>query len=297
LTKTKEEETIIINRPGRSTYPEEKSVSRSGATPWIQLLEERFLKLVSAGAQGFQIDKLVVGSALDFNPLNTRPPDEALCEGLVDAVVRLVNKCREIDPEFSVAAEAQLDRYLSAIDILYRACRGYEITPLRIVFPECTAVQHIGSPGDYRGVNGAVLTGAVICLEPLRYQGDVGSPTFRRLDHYVQEVERLHGLLESRIFLSKFQDQHGVQLTRYEGQSAASNVKPLYFGVHNEIATGKLTVVVANDSSQPVEFALRLSEMPESLLTKYVPFQEPIQTDQKARHRLEAYGLGIFAQT
>src|SRR6516225_4820960 len=33
LTKTKEEETIIINRSGRSTYPEEKSVSRSGATP------------------------------------------------------------------------------------------------------------------------------------------------------------------------------------------------------------------------------------------------------------------------
>ena len=33
LTKTVEEETIIINRPDRSTYPEEKSVSRSGATP------------------------------------------------------------------------------------------------------------------------------------------------------------------------------------------------------------------------------------------------------------------------
>ena len=33
MTKTKEEETIIINRPDRSTYPEQKSVSRSGATP------------------------------------------------------------------------------------------------------------------------------------------------------------------------------------------------------------------------------------------------------------------------
>jgi hypothetical protein len=35
LTKTEEEETIIINRPDRSTYPEEKSVLRSGATPGI----------------------------------------------------------------------------------------------------------------------------------------------------------------------------------------------------------------------------------------------------------------------
>jgi HTH-like domain len=32
LTKNEDEETIIINRPGRSTYPEEKSVLTSGAT-------------------------------------------------------------------------------------------------------------------------------------------------------------------------------------------------------------------------------------------------------------------------
>jgi hypothetical protein len=33
LTKTEEKDTIIINRSGRSTYPEQKSVRRSGATP------------------------------------------------------------------------------------------------------------------------------------------------------------------------------------------------------------------------------------------------------------------------
>jgi O-antigen/teichoic acid export membrane protein len=35
LTRTEEEETIIINRSDRSTYPERKSVRRSGATPGI----------------------------------------------------------------------------------------------------------------------------------------------------------------------------------------------------------------------------------------------------------------------
>src|SRR5579872_1715841 len=35
LTKSEEEETIIINRPGTSTYPEEKSVLTSGATPVV----------------------------------------------------------------------------------------------------------------------------------------------------------------------------------------------------------------------------------------------------------------------
>ena len=41
LTKTEEEETIIINRPDGSTYLGEKSVSRSGATPdggWAAIL-------------------------------------------------------------------------------------------------------------------------------------------------------------------------------------------------------------------------------------------------------------------
>ena len=33
LTKTEEEESIIINRSARSTYPKRKSVSRGGATP------------------------------------------------------------------------------------------------------------------------------------------------------------------------------------------------------------------------------------------------------------------------
>jgi hypothetical protein len=35
LTRTKDDETIIINRSGRSTYPDEKSVQTSGATPPI----------------------------------------------------------------------------------------------------------------------------------------------------------------------------------------------------------------------------------------------------------------------
>jgi hypothetical protein len=33
LTKIQDKETIIIHRPGRSTYPEEKSVLTSGPTP------------------------------------------------------------------------------------------------------------------------------------------------------------------------------------------------------------------------------------------------------------------------
>ncbi len=46
LTKSEDEETITINRPGRSTYPEEKSVLTSGATP------EYTRALINTGPRG-----------------------------------------------------------------------------------------------------------------------------------------------------------------------------------------------------------------------------------------------------
>ncbi|HEY1900395.1 MAG TPA: hypothetical protein VGG49_11420 [Steroidobacteraceae bacterium] len=45
MTKTQEKDTIIINRSGRSIYPEQKSVSRSGASPDL-------LKVYGAGWLG-----------------------------------------------------------------------------------------------------------------------------------------------------------------------------------------------------------------------------------------------------
>jgi hypothetical protein len=43
LTKTEEKETIIINRSDRATYPQRKSVSRSGATPGSHLDIDEFI--------------------------------------------------------------------------------------------------------------------------------------------------------------------------------------------------------------------------------------------------------------
>ena len=38
LTKREDQDTIIINRPDRPTYPDEKSVLTSGATPLLDRL-------------------------------------------------------------------------------------------------------------------------------------------------------------------------------------------------------------------------------------------------------------------
>src|SRR5271166_3221540 len=49
LTTSEDEETITINRPGRSTYPEEKSVLTSGATPVTGQLSTAAYPVIQVG--------------------------------------------------------------------------------------------------------------------------------------------------------------------------------------------------------------------------------------------------------
>jgi hypothetical protein len=194
---------------GQSTLLARRSLNvryhvRSSVTPRIEeILEGYFLQLVKDGASGFQIDKLVVGASLDFNPLNTLKPDIALCEGLVQEIERLYKKCQAINPDFRMASEFGLDRLLPYFDIGYRNSSRYGISTLRYVFPEWTSCQHVSSPRDLKGINGAVLTGSVICVEPDSYQGSLKQPIYSYLANYVKEVERIRKVLAEDIFLAE----------------------------------------------------------------------------------------------
>ena len=96
---------------GESTLMARKQLSvryhvRSSVTPEFEkILSDQFLDLVRDGAHGFQMDKVCVGGALDFNPLNTMKPDVALFEGLVQAIHRLYEECRAVNPDFRMASE------------------------------------------------------------------------------------------------------------------------------------------------------------------------------------------------
>src|SRR5579872_1680537 len=74
LTKSEEEETIIINRPGTSTYPEEKSVLTSGATPVCCTRAHRvskpFLMSVTPAASHIWVPlgKPIIGSGSAAHP-------------------------------------------------------------------------------------------------------------------------------------------------------------------------------------------------------------------------------------
>ena len=224
----------------------------SVVAPLEKVLEDKFVQLVKDGAPGFQVDKVVVNTALDFNPLNTLKPDVALCEGLVQSMARVFGKCKAIDPEFCVAAEALQDRLIPYVDVYYRAAGGFDIAPLRYVFPEWTSCLHVASPYEFNGVNSAVMTGAVICVEPGSYQESLGSAAYKQLGDYIREVQRIRGALADTIFLGEYLDMQGAFVQEVKENAGTgpkytpSTSGALLYRVHRNPKTGQRAIVVAN---------------------------------------------------
>ena len=282
---------------GESTFLARKGVSvrrhvlASVIPPMERLLEEQFVQLVKDGAAGLQIDKINMGSTLDFNPLNTEKPDVAMCEGMVQAIARLLAKCRAINPEFCLAAEAVQDRLLPYVDVYYRNAEGSDIAPLRYVFPEWTACQHVADPYDCRGVNGAILTGAVICVEPFAYQGSLGHPLYAQLARYIQEVQRIREELADTIFLGTYYDTLEAEVTLIEDDAPAN---PLQFRVHGHRETDRRAIVVANTTEQPADYRWRFAHREVRTAVLHVPFSatrtvaadDPLAIEGEALHVL-----------
>jgi hypothetical protein len=262
---------------GESTLLARSSMSvryhvRSSITPGIEkILADQFLDLVRDGADGFQMDKVCVAAALDFNPLNTMKPDMALCEGLVRAIDRLYTQCKAINPDFRMASEFGYDRLLPYFDIGYRNTSGDEISTLRFVFPEWTACSHISSPRDFRGVNGAVLTGAVLCLEPDSYQGSIDQPLYHDLAEYIHEINKIRGELAPFIFTGDYFDDQGASIKEIPD----SQTGRLRFKVHGNKATGKRALVVVNCSADAVEYTWKFTHREVGKVLLYNPFHAP----------------------
>jgi len=281
-------ESTLLARKGLSVR---RHVLSSLAPGMQRLLEGYFLELVRDGADGFQIDKTVASRGLDFNPLNTRRPDEALQQGLVDAIAATYEKCRRVNPEFRLASEHNQDRLVPYVDVAYRACSGYDISPLRFVFPEWTSAQHITSSQDFRGVNGAVLTGAVICVEPRMYSGSLADPIYRKLAEYIREVERLRGELAGIIFLGRYLDDQGAAIT---DETRTGQDRALYYAVHAHPTDGRRALVVANDAGSPRKYSWKFDPRSVNNVTLYAPFAPARVVARGETLEIPAVGLHIL---
>ena len=250
---------------------------RSSVTPEIEkILADQFISLVRDGAHGFQMDKLCVGAALDFNPLNSLKPDVALCEGLVRAVDRLTAQCRAVNPDFRMASEFGYDRLLPYFDVGYRNSAGSEISTLRYVFPEWTSCNHISAPRDFRGINGAMLTGAVLCIEPDTYQGSLDQPVYRDLAAYLREVIRIRRALADTIFTGDYFDDLGARIIVNGApvRGSEAGLGGLVFKVHGNRATGKRAIIVANEGPNTLKYEWAFTATNAREVTMYSPFAD-----------------------
>lgn len=260
-----------------------RHVLASAVPAFNKIIEERFVNAARMGAHGLQLDKVCVGSALDFNPMNALKPDVALCEGLVQSMKALYDKCREVRPDFCFASEASQDRLIPFVDVFYRNAAGFEIAPLRYVFPEWTACQHVSAPYDFNGVNGAVATGAVLCVEPNSYQDSLAHPAFASLAEYIKETGRIREELADTVFLGGYYDKQGAAIferTPDSTDNAPKFVPPtsLMYRVHGNPKTGQLALVVANTAPAPRMYLWQFSAGEVKEATLYAPFEESKKT-------------------
>ena len=287
---------------GESTLLARKSLSvhrhvLASVVPELRkILEGYFLDRVRDGADAFQIDKMVVGSALDFNPMNTLKPDEALCEGMVQAIGELLAKCREINPDFCLASECVQDRMLPYIDVYYRNVSGSSIAPLRYVFPEWTAVAHISAPRDFRGINGAVLTGAVICMEPDCYQNTLADPKYRDLGNYLREVERIRHELGEIIFLGNYFEATEASVDEIPPSGGEMASGALRFAVHGDRKTNRRAMVVINNSRKTCAYRWKFEHRIVRCARVYAPFQEVRDSVKDAVLEIKPDGLHIILE-
>ena len=261
-----------------------------------ELIEKYFVQLARWGVNALQLDK--TGSSdqmLDWNPLAGAKPDVAMPEGTVRAVEYLLRKCREVNPDFCFATEASADRYLPFADVYYRGGDSDAGSAMRYVFPECATCVHIDNPFDFAAVNAAIRFGAVIVVEPVKYQTGPDHPRYRKLLDYIAEVTRLREPLKDMIFLGRWLDDRDAEI-RVEGQvvrgrSVAGGtqtagivlldsgdrkiVAEIAYSTHTGLADDRHAIVVVNNGAEPQEYEWRFThaEVPEATL--HAPFASP----------------------
>jgi len=286
--------------------------------PIEKMLEDYFVDVAKDGADGLQIDKLLVSNLLDFNPLNTRKPDEALNQGLVDGIARVYDKCRAVNPEFRLAGEALVDRLVPYIDVYYRAVGGFSISPLRYTFPEWTACYHVSAPRDFNGINAAVMLGAVICVEPQTYQASLANPLYKDLAAYIRETERIRAELRDTIFTGDYFDTLEAGITEVSvALNAASQpappasevvvpvgsatIKPapsgaLLFRVHGNQQTGRRALVVINTSQQDRVYTWDFQHKKVAEVQLYAPSQPMLAAKAGDALRIKAERFQVLLE-
>ncbi len=219
-----------------------------------QLLMNHYLELVRDGADGFQFDKAVLQDNLDFSPGLPVGPDRAYTQGNIGIYQDVLKQGRKINPDLAIASENWYDRALPHVDVSYIRLYGLDMssTAMRYTFPEWTGTVFAEGPGDFDSMNNGMRYGLVWDMAPRHYTTSVDDPLTRPLSRYVQELIRIRDKYKDLLFLGKFNDTMGANVTSgpdvrysvFSSRSAADRRRAVVivnFGDREEAASVQFT--------------------------------------------------------
>ncbi len=179
-----------------------------------KFLVEQFVQLARDGAEGLQIDKTCANNFLDFNPNLPTSPDKSLTEEVLSTLQEIVQRCREVNPEFALASEFFWDRSFPLLEVSYIRMNDIDMDSpaLRYTFPEWTSTICAESPGDFNIINNGMRYGLVWAVQPRHFIDSMDEALTRPLSRYVQELIRIRNKHKELLFHGRFRDTLGADV-------------------------------------------------------------------------------------
>lgn len=247
-------EDLILLGFGEGTLSARMGLSRSNMAimslshPALrERLVDQMVDLVRDGAAALQLDKTAAVQHLDFNDASPVSPDRSAPEGLLITLREILQRGRQIDPEFALASETWWDRTFQYINVMYSRMVDIDIPDptLLYTFPEITSTVFAENPTDFNVVNNGMRYGMVWALAPRHYHDSIDERLTQPLARYVRELIRIRSKHQDVLFHGRFQDTMGVQVSEHPD---------LRYSVFRTIGSEpcRQACVVVNYGDQPV---------------------------------------------
>jgi len=207
---------------GEGTISARMGLARSNMTmvspahpEFRKFLMDQYLQMIRDGAEGFQLDKTNWLAVLDFNASLPVSPDKSLVQGIIRTFQELLEKGRQINPQFALASEIWIDRTLPYVDVSYLRMGDIDMpsTAMKYTFPEWKPTVFGESPGDFNPMNNGMRYGMVWDLAPRHYNDSLDEPLQRPLSQYVSELIRIRKKHRDLLFDGRFRDTLGASVS------------------------------------------------------------------------------------
>jgi hypothetical protein len=180
-------------------------------------LVDQMVELVADGARAIQLDKTIVTQYLDFNPRLETSPDRSLPAGLLETLREILERGRQLDPEFAMASETWWDRTFQFVDVLYTRMVDIDIPSesLLATFPEIASTTFAENPADFNVMNNGLRYGLVWALAPRHYQESLAEPLTQPLARHLAELIRIRSKHDDILFHGRLEDGAAVTVERH----------------------------------------------------------------------------------